>query len=385
MIKLHKSKKKYLFIITIIIFISIIFLNYNNIFLYLKSITTGYNIKTIKVFNDNNIEKQITRYSETLDEAIKQDKFNPRFLDIYYNINYQDLDNFIDLVNNLATIGYNASDINAIFANINPSNINIIINNTYDPYLGEYIKLDYFNEEKLDRYIKFSNNQEKLNYSIFFDNNTTFNALDIVTLVNANLDKEYYSNDLILTTEESNKTDAIVNKYYQLEEDFEPNNLTAIDSKYARNDSQLLQKEATEAFNQMCRDAKLENISLYSGSAYRSYEYQNTIYNDYIKKDGLTTAETYSARPGYSEHQLGLAVDIMNGNWSYVSKDNIEYSWLIANSYKYGFILRYPENKEYITGYMFEPWHYRYLGKELATRVYNSGLTYDEYVARNLN
>lgn len=382
---MHKSKKKYLFIITIIIFISIIFLNYNNIFLYLKSITTGYNIKTIKVFNDNNIEKQITRYSETLDEAIKQDKFNPRFLDIYYNINYQDLDNFIDLVNNLATIGYNASDINAIFANINPSNINIIINNTYDTYLGEYIKLDYFNEEKLDRYIKFSNNQEKLNYSIFFDNNTTFNALDIVTLVNANLDKEYYSNDLILTDEESNKTDAIVNKYYQLEEDFEPNNLTPIDSKYARNDSQLLQKEATEAFNQMCSDAKLENISLYSGSAYRSYEYQNTIYNDYIKKDGLTAAETYSARPGYSEHQLGLAVDIMNGNWSYVSKDNIEYSWLIANSYKYGFILRYPENKEYITGYMFEPWHYRYLGKELATKVYNSGLTYDEYVARNLN
>lgn len=382
---MHKSKKKYLFIITIIIFISIIFLNYNNIFLYLKSITTGYNIKTIKVFNDSNIEKQITRYSETLDEAIKQDKFKPRFLDIYYNINYQDLDNFIDLVNNLATIGYNASDINAIFANINPSNINIIINNTYDTYLGEYIKLDYFNEEKLDRYIKFSNNQEKLNYSIFFDNNTTFNALDIVTLVNANLDKEYYSNDLILTDEESNKTDAIVNKYYQLEEDFEPNNLTPIDSKYARNDSQLLQKEATEAFNQMCSDAKLENISLYSGSAYRSYEYQNTIYNDYIKKDGLTAAETYSARPGYSEHQLGLAVDIMNGNWSYVSKDNIEYSWLIANSYKYGFILRYPENKEYITGYMFEPWHYRYLGKELATKVYNSGLTYDEYVARNLN
>lgn len=382
---MHKSKKKYFFIITIIIFISIIFLNYNNIFLYLKSITTGYNIKTIKVFNDNNIEKQITRYSETLDEAIKQDKFSPRFLDIYYNINYQDLDNFIDLVNNLATIGYNTSDINAIFANINPSNINIIINNTYDTYLGEYIKLDYFNEEKLDRYIKFSNNQEKLNYSIFFDNNTTFNALDIVTLVNANLDKEYYSNDLILTKEESNKIDAIVNKYYQLEEDFEPNNLTAIDSKYARNDSQLLQKEATEAFNQMCSDAKLENISLYSGSAYRSYEYQNTLYNNYIKKDGLTAAETYSARPGYSEHQLGLAVDIMNGNWSYVSKDNIEYSWLQANSYKYGFILRYPENKEYITGYMFEPWHYRYLGKELATKVYNSGLTYDEYVARNLN
>lgn len=382
---MHKSKKKYLFIITIIIFISIIFLNYNNIFLYLKSITTGYNIKTIKVFNDNNIEKQITRYSETLDEAIKQDKFNPKFLDIYYNINYQDLDNFIDLVNNLATIGYNASDINAIFANINPSNINIIINNTYDTYLGEYIKLDYFNEEKLDRYIKFSNNQEKLNYSIFFDNNTTFNALDIVTLVNANLDKEYYSNDLILTDEESNKTDAIVNKYYQLEEDFEPNNLTPIDSKYARNDSQLLQKEATEAFNQMCSDAKLENISLYSGSAYRSYEYQNTLYNNYIKKDGLTAAETYSARPGYSEHQLGLAVDIMNGNWSYVSKEDIEYSWLQANSYKYGFILRYPENKEYITGYMFEPWHYRYLDKELATKVYNSGLTYDEYVARNLN
>ncbi len=377
-----KKRKKYLLIIIPFIIVSIIYLNYNNITLYLKSITTGYNIKAIKVFEENNLENKINRYCETLDEAIIQNKYNPKFINIYYYVNYQDIDNFIDLVNKLATIGYNANDINAIFANINPKNIPIIIKNSYDKNLGEYIKLDYFDEEKLNRYINFSNNKEKLSYSIFYVQNKTYNAKDIVTFVNANLDKEYYSNDIILTDEESNKINVLVNKYYQLESTFVPKDLTPIESIYARNDSQLLQKEAATAFNQMCSDAKLENIKLYSGSAYRSYEYQSKIYNEYIKKDGLAQAETYSARPGYSEHQLGLAVDIMNSNWSYVNKDDIEYSWLITNAHKYGFILRYPENKEYITGYMFEPWHYRYLGIELATKVYNSGLTYDEYKAR---
>ena len=79
-----------------------------------------------------------------------------------------------------------------------------------------------------------------------------------------------------------------------------------------------------------------------------------------------------------------MAVDIINGKWEYLSENDEEYEWLIDNSYKYGFILRYPRGKEYITGYVFEDWHFRYLGIDLATKVYNSKLTYDEYVARQL-
>ena len=102
----------------------------------------------------------------------------------------------------------------------------------------------------------------------------------------------------------------------------------------------------------------------------------------YFELKGFAEAETYSARAGYSEHQLGLAVDILNGRWSYLSETDKEYEWLINNSYKYGYILRYPRDKEYVTGYVFEDWHFRYLGVELATKVYESNLTYDEYVAR---
>ena len=132
----------------------------------------------------------------------------------------------------------------------------------------------------------------------------------------------------------------------------------------------------------MCNAAKLENISIYSGSAYRSYSYQQNLYNRYAKVDGIAKTDTYSARAGYSEHQTGLAIDIMNANWGYIDKTDKEYTWLINNSYKYGFILRYPEDKEKITGYMYEPWHYRYVGIDLATELVKENLTYEEYIAK---
>ena len=133
----------------------------------------------------------------------------------------------------------------------------------------------------------------------------------------------------------------------------------------------------------MCSKAQEDGYKIYAGSNYRSYDYQLGLYNRYVAKDGFNAAETYSARAGYSEHQLGLAVDILNHSWDYISEKNPEYTWLVDNSYKYGFILRYPRGKEYITGYIFEDWHFRYLGIELAEKVKISNLTYDEYVARN--
>lgn len=134
----------------------------------------------------------------------------------------------------------------------------------------------------------------------------------------------------------------------------------------------------------MASDMAKENLKIYAGSTYRSYTYQKGLYDRYVKKDGFAAAETYSARSGYSEHQLGLAVDIVNDKWDYLSENDKEYDYLVKNSYKYGFILRYPRGSEYITGYMFEDWHFRYLGIELATKVFNSGLTYDEYIARGM-
>ena len=115
-------------------------------------------------------------------------------------------------------------------------------------------------------------------------------------------------------------------------------------------------------------------------SAYRSYQYQKDLFDRYVARDGLKAAERYSARPGQSEHQTGLAIDVSVPNDSFLNfGGSIESEWINTNAHRFGFIVRYKEGKEAITGYMPEPWHLRYLEKDLAGKVYESKLTYDEY------
>ena len=140
-----------------------------------------------------------------------------------------------------------------------------------------------------------------------------------------------------------------------------------------------LTNETVNAFNSMITSAALEDINLYQVSGYRSYYDQQYIYNNYVKRDGQAEADRYSARAGHSEHQTGMAIDV---NSLYQSFENTsEGIWLNNNCYKYGFIIRYPKGKEDITGYMFEPWHVRYVGVDLATKLYNNGnwITIEEY------
>ena len=144
-------------------------------------------------------------------------------------------------------------------------------------------------------------------------------------------------------------------------------------------------KEARAAFETMAQDAKNAGFELVAFSTYRSYEYQDTLYNNYVSRDGKENADRYSARPGYSEHQTGLAFDIGEKGkedlWLTSEFGETDAGkWLVDNAHKYGFILRYPEGKEAITGYMYESWHFRYLGVDLATKVKKSNLTLEEYL-----
>ena len=110
------------------------------------------------------------------------------------------------------------------------------------------------------------------------------------------------------------------------------------------------------------------------------------LYQNYVAQDGIAAADTYSARPGYSEHQSGLVVDIDNGKVPYTSFETTkEYTWMVDHAYQFGFILRYPKGTDAITGYQFEAWHYRYVGKEIALKIKNTHLTFDEYYARYLD
>lgn len=157
----------------------------------------------------------------------------------------------------------------------------------------------------------------------------------------------------------------IANKTYALPQNYAPGGLTAT---------------TLSAFRELQADARVLGLSLVANSGYRSYFDQRYIYNNYVATDGQANADTYSARAGHSEHQTGLAFDLNSITIDFA--DTEEGKWVFNNCYRYGFIIRYPKGKESITGYMYEPWHLRYVGKELATSLYNQGnwITLEEYL-----
>lgn len=154
----------------------------------------------------------------------------------------------------------------------------------------------------------------------------------------------------------------IANKSYTLPSDYDPG----------------VNQEALNAFNEMASDAADEGLSIYISSDYRSYYDQERIYNNYVERDGQEAADTYSSRPGHSDHQTGLAFDLNSIDDSFGL--TAESDWVAENAHKYGFIIRFPEGKDEITGYQYEPWHIRYLGVEKATEVYKSGLCLEEFL-----
>ncbi|WP_418301990.1 D-alanyl-D-alanine carboxypeptidase family protein [Lysinibacillus fusiformis] len=143
--------------------------------------------------------------------------------------------------------------------------------------------------------------------------------------------------------------------------------------------------EARQALNQMLEAAKQQGFDLVAFSGYRSFEYQTTLYTNYVNRDGQAAADRYSARPGYSEHQTGLAFDIGERGKEdlWLTEEFGETpagQWLFAHAQEYGFILRFPQNKEEITGYMYESWHYRYVGKDVAKEIAKQSITLEEYL-----
>ena len=165
----------------------------------------------------------------------------------------------------------------------------------------------------------------------------------------------------------------IVNKTYSLPSNFVPNNLVTING-YIR-----IVDYVKDAYNVLKSDSSVLGLNIYASSGYRSYSDQKYIYDNYVRMDGMVKADTYSARAGYSEHQTGLAIDLNTVDMSFDGTG--ESNWLKDNCWKYGFIIRYPKDKENITGYMYEPWHIRHVGKELARVLYNNGswLSLEEY------
>ena len=226
-------------------------------------------------------------------------------------------------------------------------------------------KINYFNYNNIDRYLEYKKENKNLSLK------------KIIMEVNIGLDNPHYYNSKETTY--LNKEYILVNKYHHLSENYIPKNLNEIDLKYALNNMKLV-NYAKDAFEKMSEDASKENLKIIAMSTYRDYTYQKNLYNKYVSIDGIDLADTYSARPGHSEHQTGLAVDVYNGTDDYNNFENTkEYEWMQKNAHKYGFILRYPKDKEKETSYQYESWHYRYVGEKIATYIKKHNISFEEY------
>lgn len=170
----------------------------------------------------------------------------------------------------------------------------------------------------------------------------------------------------------------IVNKNNKLTKNYIPNDLELLDTKYSCKEK-YLRHDAKIAFEKMAKEAKLNGYNIIAVSAYRSYEYQYKLYNNYVTTKGFYYADIASARAGHSEHQTGLSVDISDLTLDYDNFEKTkEFLWVKDNAHKFGFIMRYPKAKFHITGFKYEPWHYRYVGTSIATYIYNNNITLEE-------
>lgn len=234
------------------------------------------------------------------------------------------------------------------------------------PSPADYLALEFAWPERLER------------YQAYWAEHPELTAEETVVQVNIGLDTSPYENPELV--EEPESLTVLVNQYHVLPADYVPQ-LVYLPPAYT-NQRDRLRPEAYEAFVQMVDAAAQEGLHIYNASAYRSYTTQKWVYQRYVRQEGIQAADTYSARPGCSEHQTGLVLDINTASFSDRFEETEEYAWLVENCWRYGFLLRFPEGKEALTGYQFEPWHYRYVGLETAQLCFENDWTLEEYHAR---
>lgn len=282
--------------------------------------------------------------------------FREEYKQDYEKIHFQDHTNFLKEVNLFLDLKYNYNEINAIYTFLRRENIDKLLERE-KLNIERYYTIPNFELDKINRYEEY---QRIHNCSLE----------EAVLKVNIGLDHDFYTH--IENIENQNDYNVLVNKYRSLK-NYKPTDLESLsyDAKYQ------LRKKARDAFEELTSVAKLEGIFLRPYSAYRSFEYQTSLYERYVLQDGQEQADTYSARPGHSEHQTGLAVDVWSEGVNEIKENDAK--WLAENAYKYGFIVRYTKDNKNITGYIEEPWHLRYLGLDIARDVYEKNISYDEY------
>ncbi|MFJ5761962.1 SH3 domain-containing protein [Neobacillus sp. NPDC093182] len=219
-------------------------------------------------------------------------------------------------------------------------------------------------------------------YQILYKEKKAYVSGQYVKIMN----KEQWKEEVIPVVAKPDDLAVLINKLNKLPENFVPKNL--IDSGISfpftnSTEKQKLRKEAALAIQTLVRDAKEAGYTIVGVSGYRSHKTQVSVFESYVKQDGYEKARMYSAIPGTSEHQTGLAIDVGNSSATCAAtscfQNTQEAKWLQLHVAEYGFIIRYPKGKESITGYQYEPWHLRYVGKVVATEIMKQGITLEEF------
>lgn len=315
----------------------------------------GYAKATLKAIRENKLQKELLNgnyYSPYLEAAINAGTVNRDYLPYYAAVKSDDAaldaEDFL-LISRLLDHGYEVDQVQNLIGQLNYAELTPLLVFDYQPIEQNYI----------DDVLK---HRETNSPSRFELSGTYYTP---------------YKNALPVPVTDRTM---LINKTYYLDAAYVPENLVTLSNWYAVPDRQLMQ-EAAEAMAAWGDGGRAVGVTFYAISAYRPYETQANVYNSLVASQGQEQADQAGARPGYSEHQSGMAVDLAASNEDDIPEfvNTNAYKWVVANCMDYGWILRYPEYKETITGYAFEPWHYRYVGVDLAKAVMDSALTFDEF------
>lgn len=282
---------------------------------------------------------------------------------IYENFQYQKTYEY-----KINKLGYSLEETKKLIEILPEERLNFILENKYNDTYYQIVNQKYYIEKNFDKYVEYKTYHEDTSYE------------DVIAIVNVHANIGWYNE-----TFESNTEDdylVLVNKFYYLNKDYERNDIQNISLAYSYHGNSA-STIVIEQFEKMRDDVEEKlGVRLMVNSSYRSYKDQEEVYNNF-KNISLQYADSYAARPGHSEHQTGLSIDITSLEHPNINefKESTEYAWLKENCHKYGFILRYPENKEHITGYNTESWHFRYVGEKVAKQIYEENITFDEYYA----
>ena len=307
--------------------------------------------------------------NKTLNRAFEsKEDMKEEYLDTYTKIDFVDHKHLIENINSLIEKKYSNNDINIILHHGTDESVTEFAKRDKIRYLEEFFYLDYAKLENYDRYVNYSND-------------TGDDEETVVLSVNLDMDKEPYTDTTLV---ENFSSDMLVNKHRNLSDKFEPRDLVDIDTKYASENDLKCSRIALNAYRNMQETALKEGYEITINSAYRSYQDQEELVNTYQNLYGEEYVNKFVARPGFSEHQTGLAFDIGSKKVN-VFANSKEYDWMLENAHKYGFILRFPKKYENITGFRSEPWHYRYVGEKIAKYIYENDITLEEYYAMFLD